>query len=90
MSSEQVIQEKLDRILRQLTRLERRISVGPQLYHKPIYISEKEAMIRLNKSKATLQRMRREGSLKFSAVNGRNILYEEETINQLISTNSSS
>lgn len=83
----EVLNGKLDRILKELSTMRRKASQGEAINVK--YISESEASILLKKSVKTLQIMRRKGKLKYTCINGRNIQYNKEHIDELLIENSS-
>lgn len=82
------IHVKLDRIIKELTVIKRKQSLGEKT-HVRVFVPENVAMEKLQKSKKSLQLMRRAGIIRFTSVKGRNIQYCSESIEELLAENCS-
>lgn len=79
---------KLDRIIKDLSVVRRKLSLGEKI-HVRVFVPENVAMEKLQKSKKSLQLMRRAGIIRFTSVKGRNIQYCSESIDEILAENSS-
>ena len=75
---------KIDRLLKDVAVLRRKASMGEGHVVRKKFVPEAEAMTQLQKSKKTLQIMRKAGAIRYTSVNGRNIQYDQESIDELL------
>lgn len=75
---------KIDRLLRDVAIIRRKVSMGEGHVVRKKFVPESEAMTILQKSKKTLQVMRRAGTIRYTSVNGRNIQYDQESIDEIL------
>lgn len=75
---------KIDRLLKEVAVIRRKVSMGEGHVVRKKFIPEADAMTQLQKSKKTLQIMRRAGAIRYTSVNGRNIQYDQESIDELL------
>ena len=79
-----LLHTKIDRLLKDVAIIKRKVSMGEAIVVRKKFIPEHEAMTQLQKSKKTLQIMRRAGAIRYTSVNGRNIQYDQESIDELL------
>ena len=88
-SMDKGIEQKLDRILKELSTLRKNFLSNPPIPEDIDYLTEAQALERLGyKSKKPLQVMRKSGKLPFTSINGRNMMYKRSDINDLLQQNS--